>query len=540
MTKLSNKVFIITSVILLLGLSSCDKSSRDEHPSDVLRVAINDEPPTLDPVLVDDTSSARPVLDLFAGLVDFDQSNNPIPGMANKWEISADGKTYKFYLRHYLKFSDGSPILAKDFVYSWQRMADPKTASPMNYLMANLVNGKEILTGNMGPDKLGIHALDNYTLIVNLKNPNSDFIKYLTVSSFDVVEQKNIEQFGDKWTDPDNMVTSGPYMLKEHVVNGYILAKKNPYFYDKGNVAIPEVKYLIFNNRNTDLSTYKSGGVDMTADLPVDQALEIVKDYPHELIRTGYEALVMYDFNMQLPIFKNNLKLRQALNLAIDRDTLINKVLHDEIRTPSYSVVTTTVDNGKYKNIEYPWGKMPYEKQVSEAKRLYSEAGYGPNNPLKITILYNTDEGNKKRTLALAAMWNSVLGVQVKVENQEWKTFLQTRQNGNYIIARDGSNAAFNSVAHYAELYRCKGLQNNTQYCNPKYDALIDNASAITNPEKRSKAYIDALTIVLNDYPIVPLYQPTYSRLVKPYVKNYNYKNNHLDLVQSKWLHLEK
>ena len=537
MSKLSVKLFFASMAITLV-LSSCGKTDSNSHPKDTLRVAINDEPPTLDPLLVDDISSARPILDLFSGLVDFDQANNPVPGMATKWDISSDGKMYTFHLRHDLKFSDGSPITASDFVYSWQRMADPKTASPVNYLMNNIVNGKSILAGKQDKSSLGVKAPDDYTLVVNLVHSDNDFIKYLAISNFAVVPQKVIEKFGDKWTDPKNIVTSGAYVLKEHVVNGHLLAEKNSYYYDKAAVSIPNVRYLVFNSRNTDFATYKSGGVDITADLPVDLGVQIAKDYPDEFKRTGYEALVMYDFNMQIPLFKNNVKLRQALSMAIDRETLINKVLHDEIRTPSYGVATTTIDDGKYANIQYPWGKWPREKQITEAKKLYAEAGYGPQNPLQLTVLYNTDEGNKKRTLAIAAMWTEVLGANVKVENQDWKTFLQSRHKGNFVIARDGQNAAYNSISFYAELYRCNGLQNNSQYCNPAYDSLINNAATINNPELRRKAYTQALTLALDDYPIMPIYQPTYSRLVKPYVHNYVIKDNHLDLVQSKWLSL--
>ena len=219
---------ILVLSICVIAASACTKNPGANHPKDTLRLAINDEPPTLDPVLVEDTSSARPVLDLFAGLVDFDQSNRPIPGMATKWDISTDGKTYTFHLRHDLKFSDGSPITAADFVYSWQRMAEPKTAAPMNYLLAKVQNGQAILNGKAAITQLGVKALDAYTFVASLAQPDNDFIQYLILSSFAVVPQKAIEKYGVKWTEPQNIVTSGPYVLKEHVVNGYLLAEKNP------------------------------------------------------------------------------------------------------------------------------------------------------------------------------------------------------------------------------------------------------------------------------------------------------------------------
>lgn len=535
---------IISSILSIALLNSCtdnnDHSTHNQttHPQDELRVDIGSEPPSLDPQLLADTSSARVTNDLFAGLVDFDQKNQLIPGLADKWTISSDGKTYTFYLRQGIKFSDGTPITANDVVFSWQRLANPAFGAPYAQLLANVLNYQAIAQNKKLITSLGIRAINSTTLEVNLTQATPDFFKYLTLPAFAVLSAHAISKYNTEWTKPQNMVSSGAYRLVEHVVNGKIIVKKNPYYYAAAEVAIPQINFFPYSERNSALNAYKSGDLDMTFSLPTNDTQRLISEYPQEVQRTNYEALVYYDFNMQLPMFKD-IRLRQALTMAIDRPTLVTKIITDENRLPLYSIVTPTIVNAAYADIHYQWESWSRDKQLETAKQLYAAAGYSPTKPLKITILYNNDEGNKKRTLALASMWHDVLGVQVEVRNQEWKTFLTSRQKGDFEIARDGSNAEYNSVSAYTNLYLCNSRLNNSHYCNPDYDKLIAAADKASDVKIKTRYYHQALELALADYPIIPLYQPSYSRLVKPYVKNYVVKDNHLDQVQSKWLSLK-
>lgn len=538
----NSRKLIIPTLLSVLLLISCTNdnapaTAKFTHPLDQLRVDIGSEPPSLDPQLLADTSSARVTNDLFAGLVDFDQKNQLIAGLADKWTISRDGKSYTFHLRDGIKFSDGTPITANNVVFSWQRLANPAFGAPYAQLLNNVLNAPAIAQGKKPAASLGVHAIDAKTFQVNLTQATPDFLKYLTLPAFAVLAAHTINKYNSEWTKPQNMVSSGAYQLVEHVLNGEILVKKNPYYYAAAQVAIPTVKFSPYSERNSALNAYKSGDLDMTFSLPTNDTQRLISEYPQEVQRTNYEALVYYDFNMQLAIFKD-LKLRQALTMAIDRPTLVSKIITDENRLPLYSTVTPTIADAAYADIHYPWESLPRNKQIETAKKLYTAAGYSSAKPLKITILYNNDEGNKKRTLALASMWHDVLGVQVEVRNQEWKTFLSSRQNGDFEIARDGSNAEYNSVTAYTNLYICGSRLNNSHYCNPTYDKLIAAADKATDETTKTRYYHQALELVLADYPIIPLYQPSYSRLVKPYVKNYEVKDNHLDQVQSKWLAL--
>lgn len=541
---MQNKLFssIIISIICVTMSVGCSKSdpTNANHPKDTLRVDVGSETPTLDPTLAEDTASNRIMYDLFAGLVDFDQSNNVIPGMAEKWDISKDRKTYTFHLRQGLKFSDGSSITSSDFIYSWRRLVDPKTASPYSFLFSNLVNAQAIMDGKAPVNSLGVSAPDANTFIVNLVSPDPAFLPSLNLMNAGVVPQKTIAKYGNKWTDPVNIVTSGAYVVTEHIINGYIMAKKNPYYYDANNVHIEKIKYLPYEDKNATIPAYKSGGLDVTfQSIQIDQFTKLKQEYPKEMHVFTQEAMYYYDFSANNPELSKNPKLRQALSMAVDRNVLVNKVLRQE-QPALYSTVTPTVENGRFKGLDYDWANWPRDKQVAEAKKLYAEAGYGPDHPYHVTISYNSNDLHKKVAMAVAAMWKQTLGVDAAMQNQEWKTFLQTRHKGDYQIARDGWVADYNSVNTYIALYQCNNGQNNSHWCNPEFDKLVAQANVEDDVDKQTDLYKQALLIPLNDYAIIPLFQYTVSMLVKPYVTGYTPDTNHLYHTQSKWMSFSK
>ena len=532
------KIFCGSQVIYLgLILGACSHSeSTLQHPLDTLRIDVGSEAPTLDPALSEDAAAGRIINDLFAGLVDFDQQNNPIPGMAESWNLSANGKTYTFHLRDNLKFSDGSRITANDFIYTYRRVVDPKTASGHNYLLAGVVNGNKIIKGELPSTSLGISAPDAKTVVIQLDHPDANFLNYLTLGTVGVVSQKTISKYASAWTQAQNMVTSGAYVLSEHVVNGHILLTKNPYYFQESQVAIAKVDFFPYVDHNAGLSAYKTGGLDLVyQSVPIDQYQNLKQQYPSELHTIQQEGIYFYDLNQLLPQFKNNPELRQALSMAIDRNALVNKVL-GQGETALYSNVTSTVESGAYKSVRYSWADLPYAEQVKIAQQLYAKAGYSASHPLKIDLSYNTDDLHKKIALAIAGMWKSTLGVEVTLSNQEWKTFIASRHSGNYVVARDRWVADYNSVTSYTQLYLCNGMQNNSHYCNPAYDKLVTAAENSSDLAQQQQLYRQALTLALNDYSIIPLFQPNYSKLVKPYVSNLDVEHNFFNVEQSKWV----
>jgi oligopeptide transport system substrate-binding protein len=536
-----NKLLLILGIAIgITGLTGCnDKTTTSSTDKTTINVDTGDDAPTIDPAMTQDTTSARVLYDLFAGLMDFDQKNQPIPGLAEKYEVSADGKVYTFHLRDGLKFSDGTPLTANDVVFTWQRLADPKTASPYNFLAGNVVNGQAIIDGKAKANTLGVKALDDKTVEITLVNPDAAFLQICTMPNVAIVSKANIEKFGDKWTDPKNMVTSGAYTIKEWVVKGHMSLVKNPNYYDASNVTIPNVNFLPLVDTSSSLSQYRTGAVDITWGIPTDQYQNLKKEFKDQLHTVSQEALYYFDLNMTLPKYAKDKDLRQALSMAVDRNVLVKDVLgRDQI--PSYSYVTSTIEGGKFAGLDYPWAKLPRAEQIKQAQELFKKAGYGPNNPLKVTIGYNTNDGHKKVALAVASMWQQVFGdksIQVTQGNQEWKTFLKARNTANYDIARDGWVADYNDVSSYTTLYYCKSPQNNSKYCNMEYNKLIDQAQGTTDQEQRVALIKQAVQLAQDDYSIIPLYQYSYTHLVNPRVKDYDIDDNHFDHVQSKWYH---
>ena len=529
----------ITVALILAGslLTACSKSNSSDNTASTINVDLGADIATLDPQMTEDVQSTRVAYDLFEGLVSQDQNNRPIPGLAIKWDISSDGKTYTFHLRPDIKFSDGTPITAEDVIFSFQRLADPQLGSPYNYLVAGIVNGQNIIDGKATPSTLGVKALNPTTVEVQLVYPDPSFLSICAQPELGIVSKTNVTKFGQAWTDPKNMVTSGAYKLDERVVQGYILESKNPYYYDAKNVAIEKVKFFPIVDFNSSLSQYKSGGLDITYLLPVDQYKEIKSEMADQEHTVAWETIEYYDFNMNSPKFKNNPKLRQALSMAVDRQALVKNVLGQD-QQPLYSYVTQTIEGGKFAGLDYDWSKWPRDKQIATAKELFKQSGYGPNNPLKVTITYNTKDLNRKNSLAIAAMWQQVFGansIQVTSGNQEWKTFLQARHKGDFDIARDGWVADYDDISSYTSLFQCDNPQNNSKGCTNGYNNLISQAQMTNNPDTRVKLIRQAIQSAMANYTIIPLYQDTYYRLVSPKVKGYNPDSNHLDHVMSKW-----
>lgn len=526
---------------LCLLLIACGNSSIYDSQANLkntLRVDIGMEPPTLDPALAEDLYAFRVINDLFAGLVDWDQSNRPIPGMASSWTISPDGKSYTFHLRNDLKFSDGVPITANDFIYSWQRLVDNKTASPYNFLLKNVVNANAIISGKLDKTQLGVKAIDDYTLEVQLEYPNNAFLSYLTVPDTFVVPRHVIDKYGKDWTSPKHIVTSGAYLLTEHVLNGHLRAIKNHNFYAAKQVKIDNIEYFPYMDINVSLANFKTGTLDTTwQNVPVDKYHRLKQDYPHELHTVQWERIEYLVFNMQLAKYANNLKLRQALSLAVDRNALVNEVLKSG-QSPLYSVVSPTIENGTYRDIKYTWSNLSNQNRLKKARQLYKEAGFSDKNPLKLSLSYRNNDLYKKVSLSLAAMWSNSLGVKTTVNAMEWKSLIQALHRGDYDIAFAGWGADYNSVSTYTPLYLCSSPNNYSHYCNNSYDQLIITTDNILDAQSQKAGYQQALSLILNSYSTIPLYQPAHQRLVRVRVHNYQINNNYLDNVQSKWFSL--
>ncbi|ECL8660840.1 oligopeptide ABC transporter substrate-binding protein OppA [Salmonella enterica] len=492
---------------------------------------------SLDPHKIEGVPESNVNRDLFEGLLISDVEGHPSPGVAEKWE-NKDFKVWTFHLRKNAKWSDGTPVTAHDFVYSWQRLADPNTASPYaSYLQyGHIANIDDIIAGKKPATDLGVKALDDHTFEVTLSEPVPYFYKLLVHPSVSPVPKSAVEKFGDKWTQPANIVTNGAYKLKNWVVNERIVLERNPQYWDNDKTVINQVTYLPISSEVTDVNRYRSGEIDMTYNnMPIELFQKLKKEIPNEVRVDPYLCTYYYEINNQKAPF-NDVRVRTALKLALDRDIIVNKV-KNQGDLPAYSYTPPYTDGAKL--VEPEWFKWSQEKRNEEAKKLLAEAGFTADKPLTFDLLYNTSDLHKKMAIAVASIWKKNLGANVKLENQEWKTFLDTRHQGTFDVARAGWCADYNEPTSFLNTMLSDSSNNTAHYKSPAFDKLIADTLKVTDDAQRSELYAKAEQQLDKDSAIVPVYYYVNARLVKPWVGGYTGKDP-LDNIYVKNLYIIK
>lgn len=492
---------------------------------------------SLDPHKIEGVPESNINRDLFEGLLISDVDGKPSPGVAEKWE-NKDFKVWTFHLRKDAKWSDGTPVTAQDFVYSWQRLANPNTASPYaSYLQyGHIVNIDDIIAGKKPITDLGVKALDDHTFEVTLSEPVPYFYKLLVHSSVSPVPRAAVEKFGEKWTQPANIVTNGAYKLKDWVVNERIVLERNTNYWDNAKTVINQVTYLPISSEVTDVNRYRSGEIDMTYNnMPIELFQKLKKEIPNEVHVDPYLCTYYYEINNQKAPF-NDVRVRTALKLALDRDIIVNKV-KNQGDLPAYSFTPPYTDGAKL--VEPEWFKWSQEKRNEEAKKLLAEAGYTAEKPLTFDLLYNTSDLHKKLAIAAASIWKKNLDANVKLENQEWKTFLDTRHQGNYDVSRAGWCADYNEPTSFLNMVLSDSSNNTVHYKSPAFDKLIADTLKVTDEAQRSELYSKAEQQLDKDSAIVPVYYYVNARLVKPWVGGYSGKDP-MDNIHVKDLYIIK
>ncbi|EAS8984658.1 oligopeptide ABC transporter substrate-binding protein OppA [Salmonella enterica] len=492
---------------------------------------------SLDPHKIEGVPESNVNRDLFEGLLISDVEGHPSPGVAEKWE-NKDFKVWTFHLRKNAKWSDGTPVTASDFVYSWQRLADPNTASPYaSYLQyGHIANIDDIIAGKKPATELGVKALDDHTFEVTLGEPVPYFYKLLVHPSVSPVPKSAVEKFGDKWTQPANIVTNGAYKLKNWVVNERIVLERNPQYWDNDKTVINQVTYLPISSEVTDVNRYRSGEIDMTYNnMPIELFQKLKKEIPNEVRVDPYLCTYYYEINNQKAPF-NDVRVRTALKLALDRDIIVNKV-KNQGDLPGYSYTPPYTDGAKL--VEPEWFKWSQKKRNEEAKKLLTEAGFTADKPLTLDLLYNTSDLHKKLAIAVASIWRKNLGANVKLENQEWKTFLDTRHQGAFDVARAAWCADYNEPTSFLNTMLSDSSNNTAHYKSPAFDKLIADTLKVTDDAQRSELYAKAEQQLDQDSAIVPVYYYVNARLVKPWVGGYTGKDP-LDNIYVKNLYIIK
>lgn len=480
----------------------------------------------LDPQLNEDVDTGNAINNLFEGLYNEDAKGDLVPALAESYTLSDDRTVYTFKLRKAL-WSNGDPITASDFVFGWRRAVDPATASPYAYYpgLAGIANADDIVAGKKKPEELGVKAIDDQTLEVTLSSPRPYFLKTTVVTTLFPVPQKVVEKFGKDWVKPENIVSNGAYVLKQNSPGELVVLTRNKNYWDDAKTVINELRFVTINEEAQEVARYAAGEVDV-AGIPTGQLEKFQAEYPNDVHVSPKLCTYYFDLNVTASGNKalQDQRVREALYLALDRDTLINKVLKGA-QIPAY-FFTPEATSG-FKAPDLPVRKMTQAERDAKAKELLAAAGYGPDNPLKFEYIYNTSEGHKKIAVVVSQMYKEKLGAEMTIRDMEWATLLDTRHQKNYEVSRDGWCGDYNEASTFLSLMDSKSTQNNTGYASKEVDDLLAASLVKDDP---SADYAKIEEIIAHDLPIIPVYHYTSNALVKPNLKGWPFDN-----VEGKW-----
>lgn len=473
------------------------------------------EPASLDPHKVESDVEFNIISDLFDGLVAVNLDGSIEPRLAQAWE-NKDNTVWVFHLRPNATWSDGTAITAKDFVWSWQRLVDPKTASPYASYPGNMhiQNAREIALGEKPLDTLGVKAVDDNTLEIRLTQPNAAFLAMLAHPSMVPVDKILISRFAEKWTKPEHIVTSGPYKLSEWVVNEKIIAQRNTRYWNNKATVINTVTYLPISSETADVNRYKAGEIDITNTIPVNQFAQLKASMGSQVSVLPLLSTYYYELNTTKAPF-NDARVRRALNMALDKDIIAAKVMGQGQR-PAWLISQPEIGGVTLKAPDY--ASWPREKRIEEARKLLNEAGYNDAHPLSFNLLYNTMETHQRLAIAVSSMWKKNLGVEAKLQNQEWKTMLDTMHTGNFDAVRYAWIADYDDAVTFLNNFRTGDSENTSKYSNPAYDEVLHNAAKAKDVAERGRYYQQAEDMLAQDVPAIPLYHYVRTHLVKPWV----------------------
>ncbi len=515
-------VFLPT-LLLAACFQTPDETGQDEK---ILRIALRSEPPTLDPSLATDNVSFDLLTNLMESLTQYNDKLQPIPAVAERWEFSEDGRVIRFYLREDALWSDGRPVTAHDFEYSWKRLLNPATAAEYAYFLFDIENAAEYNSGKLrDPDKVGIRAVNDRLLEVRLKRPVVYFPSITTFMVTAPLRQDVIEQYGDHWTDPENIVTNGAFTLKQWQHEYKLLLEANPHHFE-GRPALDKIRIFLVRDPTTELTLYETGELDMTQLPPI--AIPRFRNHPEFLnqpMLRGY----YYGFNVESPPFDRP-QVRRALAHAIDRSRLPVILKGEEVPTASW----------------IPKGMFAYNPDIGPkfnpetARRLMTSAGFAEGKSFpSFSIHYNSDPTNQLIAQFIQAQWQEHLNLKVTIEEMEWKVFLKRLQVDTPPVFRLGWGADFPDPDNFMNLFTSTSGNNHSRWANPRYDQLIATAAGEQDPVRRKNIYDEAQRLLTEeDVAIISLFVTTKSMLVKPHVKGF--KLNAMELLTLKKIDLEK
>jgi len=488
------------------------------------------EAETLDPHRASSEPALWILYDLFEGLLTVDAAGNPVPGVAERWEVAEDGTTYRFHLRPDARWSDGTAVTAQDFVVAWRRLVDPATGAGYAFFLWPVLHGAAITRGEMPADALGVAAPAPDLLEVRLERPTAWFLSALQHPATVPLHRASLAAQGDRFVRPGTLVSNGAFILAEAVPQSHVTLMRNPHHRDAARVALEQVRFHITENRDTELKRFRAGELHITYDVPAGQMDWLRRSMADALRVAPMLGTYYYAINLTREPWASTPALRRALSLAIDRSVLVERIVGGG-EIPAHHFVPDGA--GGYRPAIPDHAGWTQAARNAEARRLLAEAGYGPGGrPLTLELLYNTSENHRRLAVAIAAMWQQTLGVTVGLRNEEWKVMVERLRSRTFAdIARSSWIADYPDAESFLSIFRSDiGTQNYTGYANPAYDALLDAAAAERDGAKRLDLLRQAETVLLADQPVIPLYTHVTQNLVHPRVRGWvdNPRNLHL------------
>ncbi len=522
--KLMSKLAATVAAVTVLSLPAWPVTLNIHNGGDVT---------SLDPHKVSGDWENRVVGDLFEGLMTEAANGDVILGMAASYEMSEDGTVYTFKLKEGLKWSDGTPLTAADYEYSFKRLFDAQNAANYAWLQFAIKNAEEYNKGEVAVDEVGVKALDELTLEFTLKEPTPYFLGTLTHYTAYPVPRHKIEEFGEAWVKLENIAVNGPYKPTEWVPGSHVKSVINTEWYAPETLKIDDVIYTTLEDNPTALRTFEAGNFDWITAFPKDQFKRIEKDMPNTIRVKPMAGLYYYVINNTVEPF-NDPELRNALSMAVNRKVLAEKVVGTG-EVPAYSWVPPGMANYG-ETAQVSWAETPYSERVKKAKEILESKGYNKKNPLKFTLRYNTDDNHKRVAVAVAAMWKG-LGIEVELYNTEVKVHYGDLDQSDFQVARAGWLADYNDPMNFLSLLHAGFGNNYGHYENAQYVELIKTANQELDLTKRAELLKQAEQIALDEAAAIPLYYYVTENLVSPKIKGW--EHNVFDIHRTRWMSKE-
>ena len=531
---------LVICLLALLLLPGCDRrETRVEYGNrhQILCWGNGTEIQDLDPQVVTGVSEHHIIMALLEGLVSEDPVDlHPVPGVAETWDVSPDGRVYTFHLRHNAKWSNGDPVTAHDFVESYKRILMPSLGAEYAYMLFVIHNAEAFNEGKITDfNEVGCQALDDHTLRITLDNPTPYFLSLILHSSWYPVHLPTIRKYGDpylrgnRWTRPGHYVGNGPFVLSKWRVNDVIVVKKSPTYWDRDRVRLNAMQIYPIESEDTEERAFRAGQLHITYWLPVNKVDYYRTNYPDLLSITPYLGTYFYRLNTTKPPL-NDVRVRRALAMAYDRQSLVKNVMRGG-QLPAFNLVPP--------NTAGYTCRTHLKEDVAEARRLLAEAGYpGGKGMPAIELLYNTMEQHRAIAEALQQMWKENLGVQVRLVNQEWKVYLDAQRTMSYEMCRGSWIGDYNDPNTFLDLWQADNGNNRTGWSNTNYDRFIAEAARATNQVQRYEFFQKAEAILLDEMPILPIYYYTHVCAQRPEIKGWY--PNILDNHPYKYVYLEE